>query len=79
MNLSKPNPFVFAALLVWFCAPLLAADHRKIDPTFLYRATAAVGEKRSDLTTPTCHYKPLFGRGDAGETCAGGKLLPTAK
>jgi mannose-6-phosphate isomerase-like protein (cupin superfamily) len=64
MDISKPNTFVFAALLVWFCAPLLAADHRKIDPTFLYRDTAAVGEKRSDITTPTCHYKPLFGRGD---------------
>lgn len=64
MDLSKSNTFVFAGLLVWFCAPLLAADHRKIDPTFLYRDTAAVGEKKSDITTPTCHYKPLFGRGD---------------
>jgi mannose-6-phosphate isomerase-like protein (cupin superfamily) len=47
-----------------FCAPLLHADQRTIDPTFLYRNTSAVGGKRSDLTTSTCHYKPLFGQGD---------------
>jgi len=36
-----------------------------IDPTFLYRNTSTVGEKKSDLTTTTCHYKPLFGQGDS--------------
>ncbi len=47
-----------------FCVPLLHADQRKIDPTFLYRDASRAHEKVSDLTTPTCHYKPLFGKGD---------------
>lgn len=48
-----------------FHAPPLHADERKIDPTFLYRDTSQVQTKKSDLTTATCHYKPLFGQGDA--------------
>ena len=53
-----------ALLTAIFCIPLLHADERKIDPTFLYRDTSAVKETRSDLTTAACHYKPLFGQGD---------------
>lgn len=54
-----------AVLLIGiFCAPLLYANDRKIDPTFLYRDTSAVGEKTSDITTKTCHYRALFGQGD---------------
>jgi mannose-6-phosphate isomerase-like protein (cupin superfamily) len=45
--------------------PLLHADERKIDPTFLYRDTSAVKASKSDLTTAGCHYKPLFGQGDS--------------
>jgi mannose-6-phosphate isomerase-like protein (cupin superfamily) len=48
-----------------FCAPLLHANDRKIDPTFLYRDTSAAGEKKSDITTKTCHYRALFGQGDS--------------
>ena len=48
-----------------FCVlPLHSAD-RTIDPTFLYRDTSTVAEKPSDITTATCHYKPLFGQGDS--------------
>lgn len=50
--------------LVAFCAPLFHAEDREIDPTWLYRNASTVGEKPSDITTPTCHYKPLFGEGD---------------
>jgi mannose-6-phosphate isomerase-like protein (cupin superfamily) len=65
MDLNTPHTFVFIALLVCtFCSGVLHADDRKIDPTFLYRDTSAVGEKKSDITTTTCHYKPLFGQGD---------------
>ena len=42
----------------------LHAEERKIDPTFLYRGASAVQAEKSDLTTSTCHYKPLFGKGD---------------
>jgi mannose-6-phosphate isomerase-like protein (cupin superfamily) len=66
MDSNKRRAFLFIALLTGFsCASLLHADQRNIDPTFLYRNTSAVGEKKSDLTTRTCHYKPLFGNGDS--------------
>jgi len=56
---------IVALLIVIFCAPLLHANDRKIDPTYLHRDTSAVGEKKSDITTKTCHYRPLFGQGDS--------------
>lgn len=43
---------------------VLHAAERTVDPTFLSRKLAGVVEKESDLTTATCHYKPLFGEGD---------------
>jgi mannose-6-phosphate isomerase-like protein (cupin superfamily) len=43
--------------------PALAAE-RKVDPTFLHRNLASVREQTIDLTTPGCHYKPVFGEGD---------------
>ena len=48
-------------------SPLIAADmsERKVDPTFLHRYVPAVQAKASDLSTPTCEYKPLFGVGDS--------------
>lgn len=46
-------------------APLSLAAERKVDPTFLHRFVPEVQERSSDVTTPTCHYKPLFGAGDA--------------
>ena len=63
MNASKRH----AALLITVVATSLGAhaDERKIDPTFLYRDSTAAKAKPSDLTTASCHYKPLFGQGDA--------------
>jgi mannose-6-phosphate isomerase-like protein (cupin superfamily) len=52
------------ALLLLIALPLTAADHT-VDPTFLHRYLPDVREKKSEITTPTCHYKPLFGAGDA--------------
>jgi mannose-6-phosphate isomerase-like protein (cupin superfamily) len=51
-------------LLLIAALPLLAAE-RTVDPTFLHRFLPNVPEQRSDLTTTTCHYKPVFGTGDA--------------
>ncbi len=45
---------------------------RKIDPTFLHRSIGAVREVATDLTTASCHYKPLFGAGDADALPASG-------
>ena len=62
---SRRRAVRLGALLIGiFCALLLHANDRKIDPTFLYRDTSAVGEKKSDITTKTCHYRALFGQGD---------------
>jgi quercetin dioxygenase-like cupin family protein len=44
--------------------PLMAAE-RTVDPTFLHRYLPDVGEQKADVSTSTCHYKPLFGAGDA--------------
>jgi mannose-6-phosphate isomerase-like protein (cupin superfamily) len=62
---SAPSKHILALLTAIFCIPLLHADERKIDPTFLYRDTSAVKASKSDLTTAGCHYKPLFGQGDS--------------
>ena len=57
--------FVALAVMMFFCAPLVHANDRKIDPTFLYRDSSTVVEKKSDITTKTCHYRALFGHGDS--------------
>jgi mannose-6-phosphate isomerase-like protein (cupin superfamily) len=51
-------------LAVLLLTPLLAAD-RATDPTFLLRSLPDVAEKAMDISSPTCHYKPLFGAGDS--------------
>jgi mannose-6-phosphate isomerase-like protein (cupin superfamily) len=56
---------VALAVMMFFCAPLVHANDRQIDPTFLYRDSSAVVEKKSDITTKTCHYQALFGQGDS--------------
>lgn len=47
---------------------VLHAADRTVDPTFLHRSLSAASEKKSDLTTSTCHYKPLFGEGDGNRS-----------
>jgi mannose-6-phosphate isomerase-like protein (cupin superfamily) len=65
MNYGKWHAIPSIALLIGgICGPLLHAEERQIDPTFLYRDTSTAKEKPSDITTATCHYKPLFGQGD---------------
>src|SRR5271163_2259943 len=65
MGLGRQHAAVFIALFALIlCASQVHGDERTIDPTFLYRDTSTVREKTSDLTTATCHYKPLFGQGD---------------
>ena len=45
-------------------ASLRAEDH-PVDPTFLHRFIPDVQEKKMDVSTGTCHYKPIFGEGDS--------------
>ena len=62
----KANWIAVLAGLMAAARPASAADaERKIDPTFLHRNSATAREVASDITATGCHYKPLFGEGDA--------------
>jgi mannose-6-phosphate isomerase-like protein (cupin superfamily) len=54
-------PSIAAILFTW----AVAAQDRHVDPTWLHRYVPQVEEKAAEVTTPTCHYKPIFGVGDA--------------
>jgi mannose-6-phosphate isomerase-like protein (cupin superfamily) len=51
-------------LLFLFTVCSLAAEERRVDPTFLHRFVPGLPEKASDLSTASCRYKPIFGEGD---------------
>jgi mannose-6-phosphate isomerase-like protein (cupin superfamily) len=64
MNLGKRHGATFIALLVSASyLPLLHAQERHVDPTFLHADAITAAQKPSDITTATCHYKPFFGNG----------------
>jgi mannose-6-phosphate isomerase-like protein (cupin superfamily) len=66
MDFTKRNSVILIIPLVSaLCTPLLHAQDRTIDPTFLYRNASTIEEQKSDITTTTCHYRPLFGQGDS--------------
>jgi mannose-6-phosphate isomerase-like protein (cupin superfamily) len=54
--------FLFASLLI---APSLSAQERKIDPTWLHRYVPELGYAKAEMATTDCHYKAIFGEGDA--------------
>ena len=56
--MTRPIELLLAIALV-----LLAQDH-KVEPTWLYRDVSAVHEHRTDLTSNSCRYTPIFGEGD---------------
>ena len=56
--MKKLLPFV---LLIPFA---LSFAERKVAPTWLHRYVPDISEKTVDVTTPACHYKPIFGVGD---------------
>ena len=51
--------------LLFLAALTLFAAERSVDPTFLHRYLPDVHEQKADISTSTCHYKPLFGAGDS--------------
>ena len=64
MHLSKRHAATFVALFASASyMPLLHAQERHVDPTFLHADANTAPEKPSDITTATCHYKPFFGDG----------------
>jgi mannose-6-phosphate isomerase-like protein (cupin superfamily) len=42
----------------------LPAQDRTVDATWLHRYLPRVNETKTDLSSSTCHYKPMFGAGD---------------
>ncbi|MGH9452441.1 MAG: cupin domain-containing protein [Terriglobia bacterium] len=41
-------------------------SHRKVAPTWLHRFVPDISGKTVEISTESCHYKPIFGEGDAG-------------
>jgi len=50
-------------LLLLMSANLPAQD-RTVDATWLHRYVPTLSEAKADLSSVTCHYKPIFGAGD---------------
>lgn len=64
MNLRKRYAATYIALLAGASyLSLLYAQERRVDPTYLHADANTAAEKPSDITTGTCHYRPLFGDG----------------
>lgn len=50
--------------LLLILANVAAAQDRTVDPTWLRRYVPGLSETRADLSSTTCHFKPMFGAGD---------------
>jgi mannose-6-phosphate isomerase-like protein (cupin superfamily) len=46
-------------------SPGLLAQERKVDPTWLHRHVPNLSDAKVAFVSETCHYKPVFGDGDA--------------
>ena len=56
---------LFSLLLLSVCFPVrTAAQERRVDPTWLHRFVPQLPDSRADISSETCHYKPIFGEGD---------------
>jgi mannose-6-phosphate isomerase-like protein (cupin superfamily) len=55
---------VLGALLI---SVNLSAQDRSVDPTWLHRYLPRLSETKTDLSSGTCHYKPIFVAGDADD------------
>ena len=49
--------------LLWLTLGLQAQE-RQTDPTWLHRYVPDLSETKAGLTSPTCHYRAIFGEGD---------------
>jgi mannose-6-phosphate isomerase-like protein (cupin superfamily) len=57
---------LFLSLLIAASLPAnLSAQDRTVDATWLHRSVPQLSETKADLSSPNCHYKPIFGAGDA--------------
>src|SRR6266567_2525140 len=53
--------------LLLIIAANLSAQDRKVEATWLHRYVPSLNEANRDLSSPTCHYKPIFGTGDGDD------------
>jgi mannose-6-phosphate isomerase-like protein (cupin superfamily) len=51
-------------LFLLLLAPLMRAETRQVDPTWLHGYVPALKDSQIDLSSSTCHYKAIFGEGD---------------
>ena len=59
---------IWVPLLMMLCAAHAASQtdpHRTVDPTFLHRFVPDVKPVQVPISSPTAHYRALFGEGDA--------------
>jgi mannose-6-phosphate isomerase-like protein (cupin superfamily) len=56
---------LLSVLVPLLISGLTAAQDRTVDPTWLHRTLSSAHEIMADLSSPTCHYKAIFGLGDA--------------
>jgi len=52
-------------IFILLTAPYLLGADRTVDPTFLHRYLPDIAASPSEISTDTCHYRPLFGKGDS--------------
>ena len=58
---------ILLLLLPGLISAMVSAQERTVDPTWLHRSLPSVQETKANLSSPTCHYKAIFGAGDAGD------------
>ncbi len=51
-------------LILFLASRWLQAQQRHVDPTWLYRYVPQIGHSQIDLSSPSCHYKAIFGEAD---------------
>ena len=66
------KPLRTLLLLFPLISSSLLAQERRVDATWLHRYLPEVSQKINNLSSTTCHYKPIFGEGDAD-----GRILRT--
>jgi mannose-6-phosphate isomerase-like protein (cupin superfamily) len=54
---------LFPLISLLICG-IAAAQESSVAPTWLHRSLLSLRETRADLSSPSCHYKPIFGVGD---------------
>ncbi len=64
---AKLKALLLSMLLL---VPGLRAQDRPVDPTWLHRYVPDLAEAKADLTSATCHYRPIFGEGDKEKSIA---------